>query len=63
MLALGADAVLLGRLVLYALATKGEAGVTQVLKIVENEMRVAMTLTGARTIKDISRDSLASFPV
>jgi L-lactate dehydrogenase (cytochrome) len=58
MLALGADAVLLGRAFVYALAARGEAGVAHLLDLVASEMRVAMTLTGARRIADIGRDSL-----
>ncbi|WP_226572678.1 FMN-dependent L-lactate dehydrogenase LldD [Mangrovibacter yixingensis] len=58
MIALGADSTLLGRAYLYALATHGEAGVANLLQLIEKEMRVAMTLTGANTVKDISRDSL-----
>lgn len=60
MLALGADTVLLGRSYVYALAAAGEAGVSNLLRLMQNEMRVAMTLTGARTISDITRGSLAS---
>lgn len=58
MLALGADAVLLGRAFVYALATHGEAGVANLLDLVAKEMRVAMTLTGARRIADIGPDLL-----
>lgn len=58
MLALGADTVLLGRAWLYALAVGGQAGVANLLGLIEKEMRVAMTLTGARTIADINWDSL-----
>jgi L-lactate dehydrogenase (cytochrome) len=58
MLALGADSVLLGRAFVYALAADGEAGVRNLLELIDKEMRVAMTLTGARTIAEISRDSL-----
>jgi L-lactate dehydrogenase (cytochrome) len=58
MLALGADSVLLGRAFVYALAAHGEAGVANLLDLIAKEMRVAMTLTGARTIADISRESL-----
>uniref|UniRef100_UPI0028AB37FA FMN-dependent L-lactate dehydrogenase LldD n=1 Tax=Mixta calida TaxID=665913 RepID=UPI0028AB37FA len=58
MIALGADTVLLGRAFLYALAAAGEAGVTNLLNLFEKEMRVAMTLTGARSIAEITRDSL-----
>jgi len=62
MLALGADTVLLGRAFVYALAAQGEAGVANLLDLVAREMRVAMTLTGARCIADIGRDSLVSLP-
>ncbi len=58
MLALGADAVMLGRAYAYALAADGEAGVANLLDLIEKEMRVAMTLTGARTIADITPDLL-----
>ena len=60
MLALGADGVLLGRAFVYALAAQGEAGVANLLDLIAKEMRVAMTLTGARRIADISRDSLVN---
>lgn len=58
MLALGADSVMLGRAYIYALAAAGEAGVRNLLELIEKEMRVAMVLTGARTISEISADSL-----
>lgn len=54
MLALGADFVLLGRAWAYALASRGEAGVAHVLKLIEAEMRVAMALTGCTTISGIN---------
>ncbi|RUR36264.1 FMN-dependent L-lactate dehydrogenase LldD [Vreelandella populi] len=58
MIALGADTVLLGRAFIYALATRGEAGVAHLLELFEKEMRVAMTLTGAHSIADLGADSL-----
>ncbi|MFT4089603.1 MAG: FMN-dependent L-lactate dehydrogenase LldD [Asticcacaulis sp.] len=58
LLALGAKGVLLGRAYIYALATGGEAAVTHLLGLIEKEMRVAMALTGATKISDITRDSL-----
>ena len=58
MLALGADAVMLGRAFVYALAAAGGAGVSNLLSLIEKEMRVAMVLTGAKTIEQISADSL-----
>ncbi|EMJ4841914.1 TPA: FMN-dependent L-lactate dehydrogenase LldD [Morganella morganii] len=62
MLALGADSVLLGRAFVYALAAQGQAGVENLLDLIDKEMRVAMTLTGAKTIRDITRDSLVNLP-
>lgn len=59
MLALGADGVLLGRAFVYALATHGEAGVNNLLTLVEKDMRTNMVLTGVRSIREISRDILA----
>ncbi len=60
LLALGADGVLLGRAFVYALAAAGEQGVGDVLDLIASEMRVAMTLTGARTVGEISRESLVA---
>jgi len=60
MLALGAKGVLLGRAWLYAMAARGEAGVSQLLELISKEMRVAMTLTGAHNIAGISRKNLVS---
>ncbi len=55
-LALGADATLIGRAWIYALATAGEAGVRHLLDLLEKEMRVAMTLTGVAKVSDIGGD-------
>ncbi|WP_299878445.1 FMN-dependent L-lactate dehydrogenase LldD [uncultured Cocleimonas sp.] len=60
MMALGADCTLLGRSFIYALAAQGQAGVENLLDLYEKEMRVAMTLTGAKSINDLSRDSLVN---
>ncbi len=59
MLALGADGVLLGRAFVYALAAQGGAGVGNLLDLMAKEMRVAMTLIGARRLADINADALA----
>jgi L-lactate dehydrogenase (cytochrome) len=59
MLALGADFVLLGRAWAYALAAGGEAGVANLLKLIEAEMRVAMALTGCTKVSDIGAEMLA----
>ncbi|MGA0545095.1 FMN-dependent L-lactate dehydrogenase LldD [Brevundimonas sp. VNH65] len=57
--AMGADAVMIGRAFVYALAAGGEAGVSRLLDLFEKEMRVAMTLTGARSLSDLGPQSLA----
>ncbi|WP_066372063.1 alpha-hydroxy acid oxidase [Herbidospora mongoliensis] len=46
-LALGAQAVLLGRPILWALAADGEAGVREVLRWFRTEIEIAMALTGS----------------
>jgi L-lactate dehydrogenase (cytochrome) len=53
MLALGADVVLLGRAWVYALAGRGQAGIEHLLQLIEDEMRVAMALTGVTRIDAI----------
>ena len=59
MLALGADAAMLGRAFIYALAADGQAGVANLLGLFDREMRVAMALTGVRTIADIDSTIIA----
>jgi L-lactate dehydrogenase (cytochrome) len=58
LLALGAKGVLLGRPWVFALAAQGQKGVEHMLRLVEAEMRVAMTLTGVRSINEIDRSIL-----
>jgi len=55
-LALGADAVLIGRPYIWGLAADGERGVAEVLSLLTDELIEVMTLTGAPTVKDITRD-------
>ncbi|XP_022980628.1 peroxisomal (S)-2-hydroxy-acid oxidase GLO4-like isoform X3 [Cucurbita maxima] len=54
-LALGAQAVLIGRPVLFGLAAKGEGGVRTVLEMLKNELEISMSLSGCPCIKDITR--------
>ena len=49
-LALGARAGLIGKSFLFALAAGGQAGVTQALGIVRDELRVTLALTGTRDV-------------
>lgn len=60
MLALGADCTMLGRAFIYALAVDGQAGVSNLLELIEKEMRVAMVLTGAKSISEINTDLLVT---
>ncbi|MDI1447049.1 alpha-hydroxy acid oxidase [Polyangium sp. 6x1] len=54
-LALGARAVMLGRPVLWGLATAGEAGVLRVLDILRDELATAMALAGCPSLASIDR--------
>ncbi|HEY5145829.1 MAG TPA: alpha-hydroxy acid oxidase, partial [Polyangiaceae bacterium] len=57
-LSLGARAVLLGRPILWGLATGGEAGARGVLANFRYELDQAMTLAGCARIADVTRDLL-----
>ncbi|RDI13975.1 FMN-dependent L-lactate dehydrogenase LldD [Comamonas sp. AG1104] len=58
LLALGADCTMIGRAFVYALAAEGEAGVSNLLNLLEKEMRVAMTLTSVKKVSEITGDLL-----
>lgn len=51
---LGASAVLVGRPVLHGLATAGATGVAHVLRLLRDELEIAMALTGCRTLAEAS---------
>jgi isopentenyl diphosphate isomerase/L-lactate dehydrogenase-like FMN-dependent dehydrogenase len=51
---LGADAVLVGRLVMWALAVGGEEYVTAVLAQLVAQVRRTMTLLGTSELKDLA---------
>ncbi|KAG7504948.1 hydroxyacid oxidase 1 [Solea senegalensis] len=53
-LALGAKAVFIGRPVLWGLSCQGEQGVTKVLELVKEELRLAMALSGCRSVSELS---------
>jgi 4-hydroxymandelate oxidase len=52
-LARGATAVMIGRPYCYALAVGGEAGVVRAIRILREELEMAMILTGRYTLKDV----------
>ncbi len=60
-IALGADAVLVGRLQAYALAVAGALGVAHMLKLLREELELCMALSGCVTLADIDADAVA-FP-
>lgn len=51
-MALGASAVLVGRPAVYGLANAGAAGVAHVVRLLRDELEVAMALTGCKTLED-----------
>ena len=53
-IALGADAIGMGRMYCYALAADGDAGVHKMLELLEHEMGVAMALAGARSLGELN---------
>jgi isopentenyl diphosphate isomerase/L-lactate dehydrogenase-like FMN-dependent dehydrogenase len=61
-LALGADAVMVGRPVLYGLALEGESGARRVLEILLGELDTALGLAGARRASELDRSFLAAAP-
>ncbi len=58
-LALGARAVVIGRLAAYGLAAAGEAGVRRVLELLTEELRTLMVLAGLPDLKAITADAVA----
>jgi 4-hydroxymandelate oxidase len=58
-LALGANAVQVGRPVIWGLAVGGEAGATRVLNLIRDELDNAMALCGCPTVAHITRDLIA----
>jgi lactate 2-monooxygenase len=57
-LALGADAVLIGRPYVYGLALDGQAGVTHVLRTLLAELDLTLANSGYRSHRELSRASL-----
>ena len=59
-LALGAKGCLIGKAFLYALAARGEAGVSLALDIIRRELAVSLALTGANDVRNVTRDILVA---
>lgn len=57
-LALGADAVLIGRPYIHALATAGALGVAHLLRLLREELEATMALCGCRDLASIGPEAL-----
>ncbi|MBA0627015.1 hypothetical protein Godav_025077 [Gossypium davidsonii] len=61
-LAIGAQAVLIGRPAVYGLAAKGEYGVKRVIEMLRDELELTMALSGCPTLNHISRKHVRTKP-
>lgn len=59
-LSIGADACMIGKSWVYGLAARGEKGVSDILTILKNELKIVMTHLGVESINKINRDILLS---
>jgi isopentenyl diphosphate isomerase/L-lactate dehydrogenase-like FMN-dependent dehydrogenase len=57
-LAVGARAVLVGRLMCWGLAAGGEDGVVRALELVTGELRTTLTQLGVAAVDELSREHL-----
>ena len=57
-LALGADAVLLGRLYVYGLAVGGAGGVEAVIRQLAAELDLTLALAGGRSVRELDRSTV-----
>ncbi len=61
-MALGADAVAIGRLYCYALAAAGAEGVARMLELLETETAIALALLGATSLNEVTRAHVCAAP-
>lgn len=54
----GADAVLVGRLQLHALAVAGALGLAHLIRLLREELELCMALAGCATLADITPDCI-----
>ncbi|KZV29733.1 peroxisomal (S)-2-hydroxy-acid oxidase-like [Dorcoceras hygrometricum] len=59
-LALGASGIFIGRPVVFALASDGEAGVRKVLQMLRDEFELTMALSGCRSLNEITRNHIVT---
>lgn len=62
-LALGADAVMVGRLQVYALAVAGALGVAHMLRCLREELEMCMALAGCATLDQVDSATLWRNPI
>ena len=55
-IALGADAVLIGKPAAMALGTKGPEGVAHIIRLLWDELKLAMALTGCINLQNLPAD-------
>jgi 4-hydroxymandelate oxidase len=58
-LALGASAVVIGRLAAYGLAAAGERGVHRTIELLTEELHILMTLAGVPDIASLTSETVA----
>jgi L-lactate dehydrogenase (cytochrome) len=58
MAALGARATLVGRVWVWAVAARGQAGVQHMLGVIKSDMDVALALTGHTSFDQLDRSAL-----
>jgi glycolate oxidase len=54
-IALGADAVVVGRLYVYGLAAEGSAGIVRVMEILEEEIQICLGLLGVTSFAQLDQ--------
>jgi 4-hydroxymandelate oxidase len=59
-LALGADAVLIGRPYIWGLASCGALGVAQVIRLMRDELEMTMALSGNKTLQSLRTNAADS---
>jgi len=57
-LANGASAILIGRSYLHGLAVAGDAGVTRVVRTLQNEFVITLGMKGRTQVSGIDRDAI-----
>jgi 4-hydroxymandelate oxidase len=58
-LALGASAVVIGRLAAYGLAAAGEHGVRRTIELLTQELHILLTLAGVPDVRSLTREAVA----